>query len=308
MDASIAWKEVSDEVKAECKRKAAANRAVFKHILDPVKCAHEALDQVEYEQSSEVRSPWGLGGPLWPLKLSTLEECLKQPGFVRDFSAKWAVHCGDKQEHDESFPDKVHHPEFCLNKLPMCATLYPAGVQEVAAEIRKDLQVIVSPRRAPLAPGQVLLVKFKDVQQITVVMSYLKAPFTCELLLFPQQPRDSDLLNTAVDLTRLVEVKEGLHLLPVRTEVEWSTRLAQALDGGDIEWSRLGVTCPAPEDEDSTVALSKILITKIERVDLQAEKASQKQGDVVTAALRALQRSQQTWQQRHATKRVAKDR
>ncbi len=83
-DANRAWVQASAQTKADCSTRAKAKRAVFNEILDPLKVAGAQLDEAEDEQRTDVKSPWGLGGPLWPLKASTLSKALETPGFIKD--------------------------------------------------------------------------------------------------------------------------------------------------------------------------------------------------------------------------------
>jgi hypothetical protein len=160
-----------------------------------------------------------------------------------------------------------------------------------------------------LNPAQYIVVQFNDMQQVLLILSYLKQPFSCELIPFRAHDRDRDLLNTVIDLAPLVYEKSGFKLLPVETEMQWSSRLAQQLnEGGALGWRRLIVDPVLPAVGDDAIHLSKVLVRRIENIDLEAERESQRQADVVAKALKALQRSQQPWQQRSSVKRVAKDR
>ncbi len=306
-EAMQAWRKADPSVRSDCNRRASGKRAVFNELMDPLKCANEQLNKAE--DDSSVQSPWGLGGPLYPLKQSHLEDALAQNCFVRDASYQWSERFGIKQQHDPAFPDKVGQPEFCLNRLSRCSTLFGAGIHDLASELRRDLQVIISPRRAPLNPAQYIVVQFNDMQQVLLILSYLKQPFSCELIPFRAHDRDRDLLNTVIDLAPLVYEKSGFKLLPVETEMQWSSRLAQQLnEGGALGWRRLIVDPVLPAVGDDAIHLSKVLVRRIENIDLEAERESQMQADVVAKALKALQRSQQPWQQRSSVKRVAKDR
>ncbi len=257
----------------------------------------------------DVRSPWNLGCSQWPLKASTLEEKLKTPGFISDASHEWSSFCGHKIQQDPSLPKQIPPHEYCLNRVPKCLGKTPAGLIDAAANLMRDLQLIVCPRRKKLSPGQFVLLKFNDRQQVLCILAYLKAPFTCEILAFPSQPRRDDILGSVLSFSSVVsEISPDLWTLKLETEVEWSYRIGESLEGdGALEWAGLDVKTPRPAAGQECVRLCDIQVAKMERVDVAAERLAQRKSDEVSAAMRAFNASAAPWQPRQQVKRVAKE-
>eukprot|EP00959_Pyramimonas_sp_CCMP1952_P464382 9486507-Pyramimonas_sp.AAC.1 len=213
---------------------------------------------------------------------------------------------------DPHFPGDVKAPFYCLGTFPACSSShYPHGVVDRATALLKDFQLIVSPRRAKLNPGQFFLVRYKDVQHVVLTLSYLKAPFTCEIARFSDHPRGTELVGTILSLAPLVEQNApGFYSLPLQTEHEWGLSVAQEILGlgEEIEWLKLSVKCERPPPGVALIRLCDVKVTAATVVDLETERENQRKSDLVAMALRALQRSSEPWQNRRPpAKRIAKD-
>ncbi len=208
--AAEAWNQLSKEERRRFNDIASGKRAVFHHLLDPIKLANSAFDEVQTTSDTAVKTPWNLGNAQWPLKPETVEQALQTPGFIKNASKEWSADYGIKRTYDPTFPDDVRFPEYCLNKLPQCVGKYGAGILDRASKILNDVKAIICPRRSAIDPGQYLLVSYLDLQQVVVIFSYLKAPFTFECLALPTMPKGTDVVGTDVSLRVWAQESGGL--------------------------------------------------------------------------------------------------
>ena len=308
-EAMRAWSQLSDLEKEPYRQKAKRCRAVFNQVFDPVKVANKQIDILtadlgESEHQGRVHTPWGLGNMQWPLKPSTIEQQQARSGFVKEASAHWSSCFGQKVMHDDSFPEKVVPPEHCLNRLCKCRVDYTEGVMFQAGELLSDMKVMVCPRRSEINPGQFYAVYHGDVQEVVCIFSYLKLPFTFECLAFPREPRGSELIGKELIVSSLAVGG----LLPLQTEEEWTSKVVASAGAADaVSWARLEVSPLKVSVGSSLLPVGDSVISAVEEVDLEEEKARQRRNDAVAAALRALDRSKHPWQSRASVKRAAKE-
>ena len=93
----------------------------------------------------------------------------------------------------------------------------------------------------------------------------------------------------------LVEQPGGLRLLGVRTETDVALKLAELAGDEPISYSRVQMEGKA-RVVDGSVALGTFNLVGLAAVDLAEEKAQRQADTAVRVALRALLRSQSSWQ------------
>ncbi len=307
--ASRAWYALTLAEKSRYKALARGRRAMFHEVLDPVKLANSALDEVR--ESSGSRTPWGLGNKQWPLRPELIQEALRTPGFIKTASHEWCSFTGQKFSPDPRVPDKINYPEYCLKKISECVGSFGDGVLELGARLLGDLKLVVCPRRSLLTPGQYVLIEYRESQQVLLVLSYLKSPFTFECIGFPVRARGTEVQGEILSLRPQLSSNSGLWSLPIKTEVEWAAKVVESMQGdyeaSNVKFTKLFVKCPAPEEGERCLHLGRVVVTGKELVDLEEVREQQRSEDAIHKALKALEKSQQPWTDRKRPKRTAKE-
>ena len=125
------------------------------------------------------------------------------------------------------------------------------------------------------------MIQFNQQQQIVLILSFLKVPFTFECISFPMGERGSEVSGCILDLDeKLVINPAGLPLLPIETEAEWSIKVGELLTpDSDVSFSRVHVR-PVPQEEGSeTIRVRSAQVSHVEQLDLDAMRAKQSRLD-----------------------------